>query len=179
MPSPVRARVSQSESNTGRSRSQSLQSPKVTALQPGGWSDDVEAHEARILSLRKARTAKASEPSSEDTGRRTSPEQSATSMSTASALVSIHDLDLLDRKRANRHLDDDAAEAPDRVPQLPQLSETYYKHPRYSRRVQSKSEPSSNSHESEADEVACPQLDTAPVGESSVSEMDQIPEGCY
>jgi hypothetical protein len=108
----------------------------------------MEVHEAQMQEIQNKRRWNASDRSSEDTGRRTSPEQSATTISTVSALPSL-DLDIAENK-ASRPPKDNVEELSDDAPSLPQLAKAYYKHPKYSRRVQSKSEPSGGSCDAEA-----------------------------
>jgi hypothetical protein len=147
MPSPVRG--SNDFGADAQSRAQVPRSPVWSRSEPGGWSDDIEAHEARTRNLQQARKAKVSEDSSEDTGRRTSAELSATTMSTASVLPSIHDSNSLHESGVSKVTENDEEEQPDVVTQLPKLSKIYYQRPRYSRRVKSKSEPSGSAYEGE------------------------------
>lgn len=149
MPSPVRG-----ANNLGadaQSRARLPKSPVWSRSEPGGWSDDIEAHEARMRNLQPAREAKVSEDSSEDTGRRTSAELSATTMSTASVLPSVHDSNSLNESGVSKVAENDEEERPDVVTQLPKLSKIYYQRPRYSRRVKSKSEPLGSAYEGEID----------------------------
>jgi hypothetical protein len=102
-----------------------------------------------MRNLQEARKAKVSQDSSEDTGRRTSAELSATTISTASVLPSVHDSNSLNESAVQKVAENDEEEQPDVVTQLPKLSKVYYQRPRYSRRVKSKSEPSGSAYEGE------------------------------
>src|SRR5687767_7827248 len=122
MPSPVRGIMANQLGEVGR------ENRAETRSQPGGWSDDVEAHEVHMREVQKVCVGQSSDPSSEDSGRRTSPEQSATTVSTASGLPSIHDLDLQETTvKTLKPVESNIEESSDDVPQLPQLSQIYYK----------------------------------------------------
>ena len=119
----------------------------------GGWSDDVEAHEARVREAQRSRLGKSSDPSSEDICGRTSLDHSATTLSTASGNICVQHIDPLDLTDVVKEVGDFTSEAIDEVPHLPQVSEISYKRPRFSRRGQSKSEPSGHRHDSEGEDL--------------------------
>lgn len=139
-------------------RNRKTEQYEPTQTQPTRWSDEVETHETHLSVTQDARSGRASDPSSEDSGRWTSLEHSTTTPSTSPALLGIQELEPPETKKAGaltKNSDESGLEeSVDDVNDLPQRSEIQYKHPRYSRRVQSRSEPSGTSHQIEAVELS-------------------------
>ncbi|KAH8168446.1 ABC transporter domain-containing protein [Sarocladium implicatum] len=180
MPSPIRetARRDGKRSIIPHCRdseeSQALSSPS------GDWSDDVEPHESRIEHLKRSRLLQSSDPSSEDSGRRASADQSATTVSTASGYPSVQDMSLSDLSNQINCAAHDKAGPSGKL--LSQSSEITYKRPHYSRRGQSKSEPPGTCPESGLEEAADGSIKTIREGSTleegtNISQIGECPQG--